>query len=160
MMEAGFTETINFLLILSYTAYCAYTDFKFRRISLKISMLFLIGALLLKVLEVFIYKKGYTMDFPDFLYPFIPGFFLAIISVLCRGAIGMGDAIFIFVCGFYYTVSEMVAILMLTWAFVLIFALVLIVSKKGAVKAVRKKELPFITLAFPVMLVVLILRYF
>lgn len=153
-----YSEVIRALLLLLYAGVCALSDLKYRRISLSLS-------LVMAILGVFtiIFEDGFLIkedrDFSGLFYPFLPGVVLAVMSLLTKGAIGMGDAIFILILGLYLSVQEVVATLFMTWMLSAVAAVMIIALTKCKGKSAREKSMPFTTLAFPVILIVFGSRY-
>lgn len=152
-------EILKTLLAFVYSAICAYTDLKYRRINLKISFIIALIGVILIFFTVQLVTDKEDGDIFSIFISFIPGIILSVIAFLSGGGIGIGDAIFILISGLYFSLSEVIAILTLTWLITAIFAVFLIVTTKEGRKSLKKKEIPFISVAFPIISIVLISRY-
>lgn len=84
---------------------------------------------------------------------FIPGIFVIIASALTKGAVGIGDGIFVLICGWYMGLGEVAVMLITAWLLCAAASLFLIV-KKGLRHTKADMTLPFIAFIFPVLIVV------
>lgn len=83
---------------------------------------------------------------------FIPGIFVIILSALTKGAVGIGDGIFVLVCGWYMGLGEVAVMLITAWLLCAAASLFLIV-KKGLRHTKTNMTLPFLAFAVPVLMV-------
>lgn len=86
----------------------------------------------------------------DFLLSLIPGVLILIMSILSRGRIGLGDAMFITVSGVFMGVEKTVYIAVAAWfvcAFIGLFACLW----RFASDRVKTMSIPFVTVFFLVM---------
>lgn len=154
-----FLGLFKVLVSVLYAGICAWTDFKYRFIDLRYSLLAGLLGILFLVFACFGLIKDTNGEISGYLYPLLPGLLLLIAAFLSKGAIGIGDAIFILVLGFYFSTAEMLFIVIFAWMMSAFTALLIIAFSKRNRSSLRKKGLPFTTIAFPIILIILRSRY-
>lgn len=148
-------DILRAVFTILYGGICAYTDLRFRAVDLRYSLVAGIAGVCLLVFG----KEASGGDFLSYFYPFVPGLILLAAAFLTRGAIGIGDAIFILIQGLYFNTAEIWTILVLSWTLSAVVGLVVIAFSRKNIRSLRGKGLPFATLAFPVILIELGSRY-
>lgn len=76
----------------------------------------------------------------EWVYGLIPGLLLIIIAKLTEEKIGYGDGILLLILGNFMYFTEVWKLLQTAFLFVMIFSILLVISKKGD----RKCEIPFL----------------
>ena len=125
-----------------YGLVSAFEDIKHRSIGI------LPGGLAFAVGTALFFIAGGTAA--DYLLSLIPGALILIMSVLSRGRIGLGDAMFIIVSGVFMGVEKTVCIVIAAWfvcAFIGLFACIW----RFTSDRVKTMSLPFVTVFFLVM---------
>ena len=139
-------EYIKILLLLSYSSVCAYMDLKTRRIRLDLSIIAAASGTAIALLtHEDLFKLSISI---------VPGILLCAVSIISNGAIGIGDAIFLTVCGFYLHADRIIVLIILSWLIAAVISL-FITIKYRYMKCSQAFQLPFITIIFPVLLIVI-----
>lgn len=122
-------EILPFILLLQAT----YTDIKRREISVMVLLIF-------GFLSILCLVFGMRINTLDFILGVMPGIVLAIISIITKGELGMGDAIVILVLGAYFGFVEICEILLFALLFSALFSILLLIFKRTSLK----REYPFV----------------
>ncbi len=150
MIAEVIAEKSIYIPLLLYAVHSAAEDVKSRQISLRPSILFAaIG---------FVMSLAAGRDILSLVKAMLPGAAILIMSVLTRGAIGIGDAIFTTVCAFYMAPAELVFCVALSWIMCALTALVIIAKDMLTLSsnAYAKQGLPFAAyMLIPIILIVL-----
>jgi len=137
------TEFITIFVLYIYLMMCTVSDIKTKKISLKLSLVFLF-------LGLFIYMFFIKADAIILLYNLIPGICLFLVSLFTKGAVGCGDAVILMVMSFYMPSASILIILFLSLLAASVVSVRLIMKKYS-----RKYTLPFapfITLGYTIFL--------
>ena len=143
-------EKIIYILLMLYAIHSAAEDARFRQIGLRASILFAaIGVALSFVMGRGLFSLVKAM---------LPGIAILIMSVLTRGAVGIGDAVFTAVCACYLEPAQLCFCVALAWIMCAFTALVIIAKDMLTLQrnACAKQGLPFATyMLLPIILMVL-----
>lgn len=131
-------KIFSFFVLLLYLTLCSITDIQTKKISLKISISFLmIGIFLFSLMQG---------DIKILLANLFTAFFLIIFSIITKGAIGLGDGIIFFVLSFYFTNTATLLILFFSLFFASLFSIILLL--RGYSRKYYFAFAPFINLGF------------
>lgn len=141
-----------------FAAVCAVEDIKHRSISLRT---FIAGGaigLLLYIVQNIALNTGAVQAVSELFKALMPGMLVVMISIITGGAIGIGDGLFVLICGFYTEAKMLSLVFAAAWflcALVSLFMITLdfIEHKKS------KKTLPFIAFMIPIFIVVQVFNY-
>lgn len=146
-------EWVRIISISIYTGICAVQDLRYRQINLFISFV-AAGTGLISVL------LSEPVDLAALFTAMTPGGVLVAASLVSREQIGIGDAVFITVCGLYLSLEKVVFILIFTWMVCGGIALVIIINERmlrkgntvicssGGIKR-SGTGIPFVTVSAP-----------
>ena len=112
----------------------AVMDVKTRRIR----PLWFLGSLVLSL----IFARTAGRNIPEILLSAVPGFFLAAVSRLSRGKLGMGDALFFLSLSGVLSFREMAELIGVSWAVCALFAF-------GRILSGNRKPLPYLAFVPP-----------
>lgn len=116
-------ELINIILAGIFIIICSIEDIKSKQVSLKICIIFSIIGIITGVF-------GLNKSIIFFLGSVIPSIIIAVVSIITRNGIGMGDAIIIGVLGLYLGVSDIILILMMALLISGVYGCYLLIIKK------------------------------
>lgn len=122
---------ISNLILFLFLILCTITDLKSKTISLYLCIIFFICGIFLQ----FFFLKATPFLL---LLNLLPSFFLLLISLLSKGAIGMGDCIIFFILAFYLTDFSMLTIMFFSFLFSSVYCIYLLWKKHS-----RKHAFPF-----------------
>ena len=146
-------NTMQCLIITVYALKCAYDDFKKRGIDVKLSIA--AGILGLIVCLIADTQNGDWHVIKGMSAAIVPGAVLMLLSYISNGSIGLGDGVFILICGLYMSFNSVLAATLATWmicAFIGLFFVIRDVGKR------KNRSIPFVTAMLPAILLVSILR--
>lgn len=128
---------------LLYLLLSSYSDIKNRKISIVLSLLFIIMAFFIM----------------GFLYGFTLGLLFFLFSIISKGKLGMGDALLIFTTGFYFSFFEMFTIIFYSLFLSSIFSIYKIYSLKLKKSDLKRFSLPFAPFLFLGLLIYYFINY-
>ena len=140
--NAIFRTALSVLLMI-YAAVSAAEDIRYREISLRLSVVFTLLGLMLSLIA--------GRSITDIITALIPGMMIWLMSVLTRGAIGIGDAVYTAACAAYLSVRELGLCVACAWLFCALTALVVIARTLITVPRGRdlRRGLPFAAYMLP-----------
>ena len=141
-----------------FAAVCAAEDIKHRSISLRT---FIAGGALgslLYIMQNIALNIGAVQAAGELLKALMPGMVVVIISILTSGAIGIGDGLFVLICGFYTEAKKLFLIFAAAWFLCALVSLFMISLDFTAHKK-SKKPLPFIAFMLPMFIVLQLVNY-
>lgn len=139
------TKLITIFILYIYLIICTVSDIKTKKISLKLSFVFLF-------LGPFIYLFFIKADVIILLYNLIPGICLLLVSLFTKGAVGGGDAVILMIMSFYIPSASVLVILFFSLLAASVVSVILMIKKYS-----RKYALPFapfITLGYTIFLLI------
>jgi leader peptidase (prepilin peptidase)/N-methyltransferase len=123
----------QYLLTGAAFAVCSYTDLKFRRVDLKVAVIYLI-------LSLCGHLFGQDVALADLGVGLLPGAFCFLISWISRQSLGYGDDLLILICGISLGVWNCIWTVFTAFFWAGIWAVFMFVVKK----AEREREFPFV----------------
>lgn len=115
-------ETMSCVLVIIYMFISAVQDIRYRTISLKLSLLFAICGAVCCIAK--------QSEISDIIKALIPGICILLLSLISGGCVGIGDAVFVMVCGFYMKPEHVLLAALTGWTACAAAALV-IAAKEG-----------------------------
>lgn len=99
--------------------------------------IYLLPTIAALVLGIF-FKTSGLLDSSEFFSAYIPGLLMILISVMCKGQIGMGDGILVLALGSWNSLDSMV--------FIICLGLIIAAAAAGImwIRGKRKCEMPFV----------------
>ena len=135
----------NQILVLVFAAICAAEDYRSRKVSMSVLLLF---ALIGGVMSFLLKRK------PDeIIGALVPGFLITMLSFASSGCVGMGDALFLIVGGLYQNSSIIIQNVLITWGLASLIALIIVVKCQLTNCKRKPGGIPFITLMTLVMII-------
>ncbi len=130
-------RVISMLLLTIYAAISAAEDIKYRAISLRLSLMFSVPGLLLSFIT--------GRNIINIITALLPGMMMWLMSILTRGAIGIGDAIYTATCAAYLGLRELGLCVACAWLLCALTALVMIAGALtgSPYSHTHKRGLPF-----------------
>ena len=142
------TGKLIYILLIIYAVLMAAEDIKHRQISLHKSLIFAIAGMILSLAA--------GRDVPSLIKAVVPGVLILLMAMLTRGAIGMGDAVFVTCCACYLELRELSLCVAAAWCMCALTALIIIAGSMlmlhGNVNSGR--GLPFAAYMLPPLILV------
>ncbi len=137
--------TAALALLTGYTLLCGAEDLKKRTISLKWSLVFAAAGVMVCV-------AGHR-DLAGFLKALLPGTGALGLSMLTKGDVGRGDALYLAVCALFADVGLIVRMVVTSMILCSVAAMIMIVKGYGLCREMKKESLPYLTFMIPALII-------
>ncbi|WP_031551932.1 prepilin peptidase [Oribacterium sp. FC2011] len=138
-----------FIFLFYFFLACAF-DLKYRAVPTMIHLIFILTGF-----PLFLYLNIFTVtafDFPilnDLVLRFLPGLLLLFVSIVSRGSLGIGDAVFMTISAFYIDLRSILFIFISGFLSAFIVSAVMLIYGKMKNKDLHHMSLPLIPLMLP-----------
>lgn len=113
-------------------------------IDLRKKEIYMFPVVIAGVIGIFVNVFVLKTDIKALLMGFLIGIIVAVISIISKGGIGMGDALILGVCGIYYGFDETFRIYFIALVMAALIGLILLIKNPQN----RKRQIPFIPFIF------------
>lgn len=158
MQPISYITYLKQSVLFIFAAVCAAEDIKHRSIRIKTFIAGGVIGLLLYIMQNIALNTGAVQAASELFKALMPGMAVVMISIITGGAIGIGDGLFVLICGFYTEAKILSLIFAAAWFLCALVSIFMITLDFTAHKK-SKKPLPFIAFMLPMFIVVQVFNY-
>lgn len=128
-------EIMGCVLIITYMLTAAIQDIRHREISLKLSVIFAVCGIICCIAG--------QRDIAETCRALMPGFLIMALSLISGGCVGIGDAVFVMICGLYMKPWQVIFAVLAGWGACAAAALMMIVRDGISGRRRLREGLPY-----------------